>query len=131
VLVVVDTDFAHNLGPPVHPALSRSVEIYRETLRRRGGDADLGGRLPALLLEAGLEGVQVDIAQPVLFEGKAKMLYALNMENTAESIVGEGVAGASELAELVAELRSIAEDPRQLLALPYCVQTWGYAPATG
>jgi SAM-dependent methyltransferase len=131
VLVVVDTDFAHNACPPVHPALARYVEVYRETLRRRGGDADLGGRLPGLLLDAGLEGVQVDVAQPVLFEGEAKMLYTLTMENMTESIVGEEVASAAEVAELVAELRTIAEDPRQLVALPYCVQAWGYASGSG
>jgi SAM-dependent methyltransferase len=131
VLVVVDTDFAHNACPPVHPALARFVEVYRETLRRRGGDADLGGRLPGLLLDAGLEDVQVDIAQSAFLEGEGKMLYALTMENMTEAIVGEGVASAAELAGLVVELRSVAEDPRQLLALPYCVQTWGYAPGRG
>ena len=131
VLVVVDIDFTCNWCEPVHPALARAVEVYRETVRRRGGDAELGRRLPGLLLEAGLEGVQVDIAQTALFEGEAKLLYALTMENMTEAIVGEGVAGASELAELVVELKGIAEDPRQLLALPYCVQTWGYAPGSG
>jgi SAM-dependent methyltransferase len=131
VLVVVDTDFAHNACPPVAPALARGVEVYRETLRRRGGDADLGGRLPELLRRAGLERVRVDIAQTVLFEGEAKLLYPLTIENMTESIVGEGVAGAAEVAGLVAELTRLAEDPDGLVALPYCVQAWGYAPGDG
>jgi hypothetical protein len=48
---------------PDLPAYARYLELYREAVRRRGGNADIGPALPALLQAAGLEDVQINVRQ--------------------------------------------------------------------
>src|SRR5947209_1394739 len=64
VLIVEDIDFTGRFCHPDLPAYWRYVELYRETVRRRGGNADIGPTLPALLQAAGLEDVQLNVCQP-------------------------------------------------------------------
>src|SRR5262245_45865950 len=49
LVVVEDTDFAGHFCHPACPAFDRYVALYTEVVRRRGGDACLGPRLPELL----------------------------------------------------------------------------------
>src|SRR5215470_14870857 len=53
IVVVEDLNFSGSFTYPSCPAYDRRVGWYRETVRRRGGDADLGPRLPGLLSSAG------------------------------------------------------------------------------
>src|SRR5262249_24573025 len=60
VVIVDDIDFTGSFCHPDLPAYVRYVELYRETVRRRGGNADIGPALPALLQAAALEDVQIN-----------------------------------------------------------------------
>ncbi len=101
VVVVEDTDFTGCFCHPPCRAFDRYVELYRETVRRRGGNADLGPMLPSLLHGAGLKHVDVPAHQSCGLNGEAKLLAPLTLERIADSVVGEGVAGAEEGASLL------------------------------
>ena len=95
-------------------------------MRRRGGDPDLGRRLPLLLLDAGFARVGMRVVQPAAFEGEVKLLNPLTMEAIAPAVVAEGLAPPAEVARLVAELEALARDPRTLVSAARVVQAWGY-----
>ena len=57
IVVVADTDFRGQFCDPDSPALWRFVDLFTQTLKHRGGDANIGPRLPRLLSENGFEGV--------------------------------------------------------------------------
>src|SRR5437868_4841655 len=59
MLVIADTDFRGHFCDPESRAFRRYVELYTETVHRRGGDACIGRRLPRLLSENGFERVQM------------------------------------------------------------------------
>src|SRR5262245_704489 len=61
VLAVEDIDFAGHFSFPKCPAFDCYVELYREVVRRKGGDAQIGPRLLGLLLDAGLEDVRLRV----------------------------------------------------------------------
>jgi SAM-dependent methyltransferase len=124
-VAVEDIDFAGHFCHPPCRAFERYVSIYRETVRRRGGDADLGPRLPALFLAAGVEAVRVQVVQPAALRGEAKSVAALTLDKIADAVVAAGVAAASEVAALVAELEEFAADPQTLMSLPRIFQVWG------
>jgi len=67
-----DIDFSGYFCYPDCAALGCYVQLYTETTRRRGVDANIGPRLPSLLAEAGFENIQVNIVQPSGFEGEVK-----------------------------------------------------------
>ena len=128
-IVLADTDFRGHFCEPDNAAFRRYVELYTETLRRRGGDANVGARLPGMLLDAGFEQVEVSISQPVGLEGEAKILSPLTLENIADAVVAEGVATREETDQVIADLYEFADVPTTLMSSARVVEVHGRRPA--
>lgn len=124
-IAVEDTDFTGHFCHPDCPAFRRYVELYREAIRGRGGDACVGPRLPGLLEDAGLRMVQLGVVQPVFREGEGKLLAAVTMQHIREAVISAQLASAKEVDAIVAELEAFAQDARSILSLPRIVQVWG------
>jgi len=131
VMVVEDTDVSGVMCYPPSVAFDRFVQLYSETIRRRGGNADFGRTLPALLTGAGLVDVGVSIAQPVATHGEAKLLVPLTLERIVDSAIAEGVAGNDEIAGTIAELYAQAADPTTLMSSARVIQAWATKPDAG
>jgi predicted O-methyltransferase YrrM len=125
IIVVEDIDFTGYFCYPPSAAFSRYVELYTETVRRRGADANIGPRLPALLTAAGFQNVQLNIVQPAGTEGEVKLITPLTMENIADAVIAEGLASRAEVDQLVAELYDFARTPGTLGSAPRIVEAWG------
>jgi hypothetical protein len=52
----------------------------------------------------------------------------LTLERISKAVVEEGVASASEVERVRAELYAYYEDPRTVMSLPRIVQAWGRSP---
>jgi len=126
--VVEDIDFTGYFCCPPSAAHDRYVALYRETVRRRGGNADLGPSLPGLLAQAGFEAVDVAVSQACGLTGEAKLIPPLTLERIADAVVGEGVATTGEVADAVAALYAQAADPATVMGMPRVVQAWGRKP---
>jgi SAM-dependent methyltransferase len=124
-LVVEDIDFTGHFCHPDSPALRRYVDLYRQTVQRRGGDPHVGPRVPGLLVDAGFDGVAMHVVQPAGISGEVKLLNAVTMENIADSVVADGIASRAEVEELVAELYEFGRDPRTVVSISRVVQAWG------
>jgi ubiquinone/menaquinone biosynthesis C-methylase UbiE len=126
ILVVADTDFRGYFCDPECPALWRYVELYTQTVKRRGGDANIGPRLPRLLTENGFEKVQMNVAQAAGTEGEVKLLIPLTMENIADAVLAEGLASRTEIDKTVSELYEFARAPGTVASASRVVEAWGY-----
>ncbi len=126
VIVVEDIDCRGCFCYPESTAFWRYVELYTETVRRKGADANIGPRLPALLVEAGFENVQLNVVQPAGTSGEVKLITPLTMENIADAVLAEGLASRVEIDQLVAELYKFAHSPGTLGGMPRVVEAWGY-----
>jgi SAM-dependent methyltransferase len=127
VLVVEDIDFSGHVCQPAQPAFQRYHDLHIESMRRRGGDALIGPKLPGMLQAAGLSAVEVHIAQPIGTDGEAKLIPAITMENIAETVLADGLCSKSELEQIIEQLHQIAQDGSTLTGMPRIFQTWGYA----
>jgi SAM-dependent methyltransferase len=128
VVAVEDINFAGSFTYPPCPAYDRRVAWYQEAVRRRGGDADLGPRLPGLLAAAGLVDVGVRVVQPAYLTGPNKHLQELSMAKQKTAVVESGVVSAEEYDAAHAELVAFTVDPTTLVAAPRMVQAWGRRP---
>jgi SAM-dependent methyltransferase len=126
VIVLEDIDFRGHFCYPECPALWRFVQLYTEAVRRKGGDANIGPRLPILLSEAGFEKVQLNVVQPAGTDGEIKLITPLTMENIAGALVDNGLALTAEVDQIVAELYAFGQAPGTVVSLPRIVQAWGY-----
>lgn len=125
LLVVEDIDFSASFTAPPHAGSQRYYGLYSELVRRRGGDPDIGPRLPLLLLDAGLADVDLHVVQPAGLRGEVKLLNAITLENIADGLAAEGLATPDEIAALAGDLHAFARDPRTVVSIPRIVQAWG------
>jgi hypothetical protein len=116
LLIVEDIDFTGHFCHPESPALRRYVDLYRRAVERRGGDPLIGPRVPGLLLEAGFDSVEMHVVQPAGVNGEVKLLNPITMENIADSVIGDGLATAPEVEQIIAELYDFARNPRTVLS---------------
>ncbi|HMB92747.1 MAG TPA: methyltransferase domain-containing protein, partial [Rhodothermales bacterium] len=125
VFIVEDIDFRGHFAEPPCPALSRYVELYTTSVQTRGGDANIGPRLPAMLREAGFEEVGMRLAHPASLEGGIKLLSCMTLEKIAEAVLEDGVTTKEELNETIRALYDFADDPETVLGGPRVFQVWG------
>ena len=93
--------------------------------RRRGGDPNIGPRLPAFLKHCGFEDVQLNVVQPMGMSGEVKLLNPLTMENIADAVLADSLATRDEIDEIVRELFAFAAAPDTIAGTPRIVQAWG------
>jgi ubiquinone/menaquinone biosynthesis C-methylase UbiE len=125
VLCVEDIDFSGHFTHPESDAFLRYHELYCATVTRRGGDPNIGPRLPALMKRAGFHDITVTVVQPMAMEGEAKLISPLTLENIAGAVLEQGLASQAEIDELVRALYAFAADPHTLAGLPRIFQVWG------
>ncbi len=123
LVIVEDIDCSGCFVFPESRAFWRFHELYCAVVRKRGGDPDIGPRLPLLLKDAGFAKVDLSVAQPMGLEGEVKLIGPTTMENIANAVVQAELASRAEIAELVKELYDLAADPRTVAGTPRVVQT--------
>lgn len=129
LLVIEDIDHRGSFVWPESEAFRRYCRLYDTVVRRRGGDPDIGARLPVLLLNGGLEQIDMHVVQPMAMQGETKLIHPITLENIGDSILQDGLLSHDELEALIRELYAVAADPRCVSALPRIVQAWGRVPA--
>jgi ubiquinone/menaquinone biosynthesis C-methylase UbiE len=125
LVIVEDIEFAAHFCHPPCLAFRRYVELYQQTVKRKGGDPNIGPRLLRLFLEAGLDDVQLEVVQPTFRSGVGKRIAAITLEHIQAAVVQEGLASAQEVQSIVADLDRFAADTRTILSLPRIFQVWG------
>jgi hypothetical protein len=96
---------------------------------RRGGDPDIGPRLPFLLADGGFDEVEMDVVQPAGTRGDVKLLTPITLENVADTVLQDRLASREEIDILLYELYEFAENPRTVGGLPRVFRAWGRRPA--
>jgi SAM-dependent methyltransferase len=124
-IAIEDIDMSGSFCHPPEPAQDRYQALYTEAVRRGGADANLGRRLPALALAAGVHGAQWRVFQPLYASGPHKHMAAVTMQLIGGSLLRYGLATEAEIDILAKQLSAFADDPSTLAALPRIVQVWG------
>jgi len=125
LIVIEDIDLSGSFCYPYCAAYERYTELYQEAASRRGGDPNIGLKLPEMLRQAGAQEVQVRVVQPAHLEGQGKLIASVTMERIADSLISEGLATQKEVREIINGLNEAAADTTILMSLPRVFQTWG------
>jgi SAM-dependent methyltransferase len=128
LIVIEDIDItSHSHWPPSH-AFQRYIEIYSATARAHGADSSIGPRLPALLVDAGFDDVQVTISMPVFRVGEGKSIARITLENIADAAIAGGFSTRQEIDVLLQELAWHEADPRSIQTAAQAFQCVGRRP---
>ncbi|GAA2431877.1 methyltransferase domain-containing protein [Streptomyces mauvecolor] len=130
VLLVEDADPAlqpllclDEYGPEQERA-NRLRRGFRALLAERGADLSYGRKLPRLLRELGLEGVEADAYFPVTSPA-GDVLEAATVRQVRDQLVERGLASDDEIER---HLASVAEGRLDLATSPM-ISAWGRRPA--
>ncbi|QXP83864.1 methyltransferase domain-containing protein [Methylococcus sp. ANG] len=127
-IVVEDIDISAHVHWPPSAAFRRYVDLYAATGRARGADPGIGPSLPALLIDAGLEDVDVAVSMPVFRQGEGKTVARITLSNIAESAIAAGLTCREEIDRLLAELAGHEADPRSIQSTAQVFQAIGRRP---
>jgi ubiquinone/menaquinone biosynthesis C-methylase UbiE len=125
IVAVEDIEFAAHFCFPPCPAFERYVALYQQVVQSRGGDPNIGPRLPGLFMDAGLKQVGLKVVQPTFRKGAGKRLAQVTMEHIRESVVAARLATQTEIDGIIAGLDEFAGSPRTIISLPRIFQVWG------
>ena len=127
VVIAECTDYSAWHCFPALPAFDRAMELQTELRRRIGGHPEIGLRLPAFFVEAGLRNIEISIFQYMQMTGPLKrwILMALPKDRT-DWMVAIDLADKEEIDRLIADLSKHIDDPRTTMGTPRFMQVWGY-----
>jgi len=128
ILALEDIDFSGSFTYPEIPAFRKFYDLYNAVVRCRGGDPNIGQRLPVIMKDCGLEAIRVSVVQPTGLTGEVKLLNGLTMENITDVVLADQLATQEEIDEIVGELKEYATDDRTVMGIPRVVQVWGRLP---
>jgi len=125
-----EPDTEHALCYPPLPAWDRLREIFTVAHGRLGADPRIGRRLPELLRQAGLAGIEVTVHAPAYPAGHSRRTLLPDLVRSLRpAILQYGLSGERELAELDQAVRAHLADPRTLMMPHLLVVTRGRKPA--
>jgi SAM-dependent methyltransferase len=127
-LVVEDIDYTGSFCHPDNAAYRRYVQLYTDAVTRRGGDPNIGRRLPSLLRATGLADRQMNVVQPAGWDGEVKTMAPVTLEAIADAVLAAGLCTVEELNKTVDDLYAFAADDGSVLSTPRIVQVWGRRP---
>ena len=123
--MIEDTDFRGSFCYPPSAVYERYVELYQKVILRRGGDPNIGPKLPRMLRKAGAENIQFSAVQPTHIQGEGKQMAPMTMERIANVAISEGLATETEIRQIISGLNDAAADPETVMSLPRVFQVWG------
>ena len=107
LVIVEDIDFNGYFTWPDSAAFRRFLELYCAVTRKRGGDPNIGPRLPLLLADGGFEKVDMNIVQPMGAQGEVKLINPVTLECIADSVLQDGLASPQQIKATVRELTNL------------------------
>jgi ubiquinone/menaquinone biosynthesis C-methylase UbiE len=125
LVVVEDIDFTGHFCYPPCPAFDRYLDLYTRAVHLKGGDANIGPKLPGMFLQAGLAEVGMNLVQPVHRAEEGKLISQITLERIGGAVIAAELASAEEFAATVGEFAEFTARTDTIISLPRIFQVWG------
>lgn len=127
-LLVEDLQFSAHFCYPASSAFNTYLQWYARAVRKNGGNPELGIELHTHLQTAGLQDVQVQVAQPAGISGAAKQMSLLTLDKIKQSLLANGIATEAEFDLVRQEMAVFTADKNSVISMPRTFQVWGRKP---
>jgi len=124
-----EADAEFSICYPPLPEWDRLLALFRASFPRAGADLRLGRRLPELFRAAGLTDVGATVYAGSYPAGHSRRTVIPDLVRSLHPVIlGLGLAGEPELADVDAAVRAHLADPRTLMMPHLLVTAWGRKP---
>lgn len=127
-LLIEDLQFSAHFCYPANLAFDTYLQWYAQAVRKNGGNPELGIALHTHLQAAGLQDVQVQVAQPAGISGAAKQMSLLTLDKIKQSLLANGIATEAEFDRVRQEMAVFTADNNSIISMPRTFQVWGRKP---
>ena len=117
-IIAEDIQFSRHFSYPFNAGFERYTKLYPETVKRKGGNAELGPLLPSLFENAGLKIIAMDVIQPVFISGEGKQMAYETMDKIKNALIEEKIENAETINEILQDLKKFTEDSNSLISFP-------------
>lgn len=124
LLLAEDIQFSGHICYPGSNAFNTYLQWYSTVVKKNGGNAELGIELYQHLAQAGLAGVQVQVAQPAATSGAAKQMSLLTLDKIRQSLLENKITTQAEFDAIRLQLEVITNDTTTLISIPRVFQVW-------
>jgi len=124
-IVIEDTDFSGSFCYPTCAAYERYKKLYQKVVQRRGGDSNIGPKLPAMFHSAAIQAIEFNVIQPTHIRGEGKLMAPITMSRISNALIAESLATEKEVQHILARLNGAAADHETVMSLPRIFQVWG------
>jgi SAM-dependent methyltransferase len=124
-----EADAEFSICYPPLPEWDRLLALFRASFPRAGADLRLGRQLPELFRQAGLTDVGATVYAGSYPAGHSRRTVIPDLVRSLHPVIlGLGLAGERELADVDAAVRAHLADPRTLMMPHLLVTAWGRKP---
>ena len=128
-VVSYEADYLPHLCDPPSPAWDRLFEIFQTHSRQNAVDLFVGRKTHRMLLDAGIEDVQVSPTIHSYPHGNRRRTIFLDfIRNVRAPMIAAHLIDEREFAELTEALQRHLDDPRTLVVSHIFFRTWGRKP---
>jgi ubiquinone/menaquinone biosynthesis C-methylase UbiE len=128
VLFIDDADLTSCFSSPPSAA-DEFARIFAALGTHRGVDYTLGRKLHSLMLDAGIEALELSIEQPGYMRGDEKRVVAWSIEETRPAVVSCGLHTPKEIDAIIEAMHRAVDDDTILMVVPRMTRAWGRKPA--
>ncbi len=121
-ILVEDTDFTGHFSYPSSVHFDRYVSLYQQLLKKRGGNANRGKELIAMLEKAGFTDIEFEVSQPVHTSGNGKLMAEITFEAVFQSLVDENLINGEEFSTIHKGLVEFRKREDTIMSLPRIFQ---------
>lgn len=125
IVAVEDIEFTGHFCYPKSSAFEKYVKLYQQVVRNKGGDSEIGVKLPGMFKKAGFKEVKFNLVQPTFIEGEGKSIASITLEKIRNAVLEQGLSLFDEIDGVIAELKKLAHNPKTIISLPRIFQVWG------
>jgi ubiquinone/menaquinone biosynthesis C-methylase UbiE len=125
LIALEDLEFSGHFCYPKCPAFDRYIELYQQVVQNKGGDPEIGPKLPGMLRKAGFKEINLNLVQPTFLEGEGKSMAQITMEKIRESVLEQSLSSPKEIESISSELKEFAQNSQTIMSLPRIFQVWG------
>ena len=117
-IIAEDIQFSRQFSYPFNAAFDRYSKLCPETVKRKGGNAELGSLLPALFADAGLKIIAMDVIQPVFISGEGKQIAYETMDKMKNALIEEELENEQTINNILKDLKRFTDDNNSLISFP-------------
>lgn len=125
LIAVEDLEFSGHFCYPKCPAFDKYIQLYQQVVQNKGGDPEIGLKLPGMLKKAGFKEVNLNLVQPTFMEGEGKSIAQITMEKIRSAILEQGLSSPDEINTIISELKEFAQNSETIISLPRIFQVCG------